>query len=60
LDKVTKLITAKEVAEIPCHTTKTVYNHVASNSIPHVRIGRLIRCEPKAIERWIRESMREP
>jgi excisionase family DNA binding protein len=51
---VTKLYTVKEIAAMLRCDTKTIYNMVAAGTIPHLRVGRLIRFDAELIEHWIK------
>ena len=53
---VSKLLTVKDVAEIMCVTTKTVRRWIKSSELEAMRIGRLIRITPDALQQFIEEK----
>lgn len=51
-----KLYTVEELAEILRCERQVVYRLVREGSVPHMRVGRLIRFEADAIARWIEQE----
>ena len=48
-----KLLTASEAADLLNVTEWRVYQLARQNRIPTVRLGRLVRFSPIAVDRWI-------
>ena len=55
-----KLLTAEEVAEILNVSTAWVYDHADRKRplIPSVRLGKAVRFQPQAVEKFIEEMTR--
>ena len=54
-----KLLTVKEVAEMLSLSKFAVYDMVATNSIPHIKIGqtnRSVRFDKQKIEIWLKKK----
>jgi excisionase family DNA binding protein len=54
-----KLLTVKEVAEILQLSKYAIYQMVANDSIPHIKIGatnRSVRFDKEKIEKWINKK----
>ena len=49
-----KILNADEVAEILCCSKETVYRMARAGTIPHFRIGTIIRFSMEQIENWIK------
>jgi len=54
------LMTVKDVAAVLRVSRGTAYTLIASGQIKSVRIGRLIRVTPRALEEFIEASQFEP
>jgi excisionase family DNA binding protein len=54
------LVRAPAVARLLDLPTFTIYALVRSNRIPHVRVGRVVRFDPAAIEQWIAAGGTKP
>ena len=52
----TRLIDVKSVAERLGEKPATVYDYARQGILPCVRLGRKVKFDPKAIERWIEEG----
>lgn len=52
-------MTIEKVAEILGVKTSTIYQWTYEGYIPHVKLGRLVRFDPKAIEEWVRKSTKK-
>ena len=50
-----RLITVKELADRLKISTATVYDWVYRKIIPYIKVGRLVRFEIEAIEKWLSE-----
>ena len=55
----TRLLTAREVAERLGVTTAWVWAQTRAGRIPHVQLGRYRRFREEAIEGWVRRLERE-
>jgi excisionase family DNA binding protein len=55
-----RLWTAKDVAEFLAVTPGWVYAEVRANRIPHIRLGRYVRFNPESIEAWAAEREQGP
>lgn len=51
-----RLLTVEQVAERLEVKVSTIYQWTYERYIPHVKLGRLVRFEAKAIEEWVRKS----
>ena len=47
------LINVKELSELTGLSVFTLYSWINQNKIPYVKVGRLIRFDPRKIEKWI-------
>ena len=54
------LLTVKAVSEWLQVKPSTIYLWAEQGSIPHVKLGRLIRFDPDEIEAWLHAHRREP
>jgi excisionase family DNA binding protein len=52
------LLSVRAAAELLNVSSRTVYDLVARNEIPHARIGGQIRFVPEALEEWLRAGGR--
>lgn len=50
------LLTTRQVAERLALSTQRVYELVRTQALPVVRIGRQVRVDPAALERWIKNG----
>jgi excisionase family DNA binding protein len=50
------LLSVRAAADLLNVSTRTVYDLVARDEIPHVRVGGQIRFVPGAIERWLQDG----
>lgn len=51
-----KLIDVKGVSEILNISTNTIYCWVGQRKIPYVKLGRLVKFDLQAIEKWVEEK----
>lgn len=51
-----KIITVKELSELIKIKEKTIYYLVSQGSIPHYRIGKLVRFNQDEIEHWMKSN----
>ena len=51
-----KVLTRKEVAEILQLSVRTIDYMVATNQIPHKRVGLSVRFSEKVLERWMEQG----
>jgi len=51
-----KLLKPDEVAEFLGVQKSTIYQWTHKGFIPYVKLGRLVRFSPKAIEQWIKKK----
>lgn len=56
---VTKLLLAKDAAEMLAISTRTLWTMTNAGEIPHIRIGRSVRYDPEDIARWIKRKKRK-
>jgi excisionase family DNA binding protein len=54
----TRLLSVRDVARMMDISTRTVYELVSRNQIPSIRIGSIIRCDVRDIQRWIKYHRR--
>lgn len=54
-----KLLTVHEISDLLGVKPSTVRKWVHLGFIPHVKLGRAVRFEKKAIEEWVSEKSRE-
>lgn len=54
LEQQTRLMRAKELAELIGWSSTQVYRQTERNKIPHIRLAGSVRYNPAAIARWIR------
>jgi excisionase family DNA binding protein len=54
-----RLLTAKEVAELLAVPESWVREATREGRIPHLRLGRYRRYQPAAIDAWLAENRRE-
>lgn len=53
-----RLLTAKEAARKLHISPRKLWDMVAANEVPHIRIGtRSVRFSPAALDQWIAEQM---
>ena len=57
LEKRTTALTVSDVAKVLHVSVRQVYSLVASNKIPHIRVGGSIRFDPCEFAAWLRQSM---
>jgi excisionase family DNA binding protein len=50
------LWTVRDVAERLSVPVSWVYSHVASGDLPHVKVGRYVRFNPRAVSEWLAGS----
>ncbi|MBN1461060.1 MAG: excisionase family DNA-binding protein [Armatimonadetes bacterium] len=48
-----RLVTVRELAGYLAVPESWVYQRTADGSIPHVRVGRYVRFDLRAVERWL-------
>jgi excisionase family DNA binding protein len=51
-----RLITIQEAAEYTGLSVHTLYTMVSQKRIPYVKLGRLTKFDPKAIDTWIGQN----
>jgi excisionase family DNA binding protein len=51
-----RLITIWEVSALTGLSVSTLYTWVSQRKIPFVKLGRLLRFDTQAIDRWIRKN----
>jgi excisionase family DNA binding protein len=54
------LLTVRDLSELFNVAPGTIYDWVATNRIPHFKLGGAIRFSPESIERWLEHSSRGP
>lgn len=54
-----ELLTAEELAAILKKSVEAIQKDCQRGLIPHLRLGRLLRFRPSAIEAWLAEKGRE-
>ncbi|MCK5506280.1 MAG: helix-turn-helix domain-containing protein [Thermodesulfovibrionia bacterium] len=54
------ILTVKELSELVKIKEKTIYYLVSQGSIPHYRIGKLVRFKQDEIERWMESKKAKP
>jgi excisionase family DNA binding protein len=57
LEKRTTALTVSDAAEVLNISVRQVYSLVASNKIPHIKIGGSIRFDPSEFATWVRQNM---
>jgi len=50
------LINVKQLSESTGLNVFTLYSWINQKRIPYVKVGRLVRFDPKKIEKWIEEK----
>jgi excisionase family DNA binding protein len=50
------LLDVRELSELTGLSPYTLYSWINQRKIPYVKVGRLVRFEPKKIEKWIEEN----
>ena len=50
------LIDVKQLSESTGLSVFTLYSWINQKRIPYVKVGRLVRFDPKKIEKWIEEK----
>lgn len=50
------LINVKQLSESTGLSVFTLYSWINQRRIPYVKVGRLVRFDPKKIEKWIEEK----
>ncbi len=50
------LINVKQLSESTGLSVFTLYSWINQKRIPYVKVGRLVRFDPKRIEKWIEEK----
>jgi excisionase family DNA binding protein len=53
-----RLCTVQEIAELLAVPVSWVYSHVASGDLPHVRVGRYVRFNRRAVMEWVESAGR--
>lgn len=48
-----KLLTVREAASYLAVSASWLYREVELRKVPHLRLGRAIRFDPQALERWL-------
>ena len=51
-----QLLNIKEVADYTGLAPDTLYTMVSKRQIPYVKLGRLLKFDPRAIDAWITEN----
>ena len=51
-----RLLNIKEVADYTGLSSDTLYTMVSQRRIPYVKLGRLLKFDPRAIDAWITEN----
>ncbi len=51
----TRLMNAEEAAKFLGIKKSTVYAWVAQRRLPYIKVGRLLKFRPRALERWLKE-----
>src|SRR5207253_6005414 len=57
LEKRTTALTVSEVAKVLHISVRQINSLVASNKMPHIRVGGSIRFDPSGFAAWLRQSM---
>ena len=52
--QMSNLLNIKQVAELLNMSERTIYEYVADQKIPYVKIGKAVRFDPDKIENWVR------
>ena len=60
LKQMSNLLNIKQLAEKLNMSEKTLYNYVADQKIPYVKISNLVRFDPQEIESWIKKRSVKP
>lgn len=55
-----RLLTVQQVAELLQVKLSTIYKWTHEGSIPHLKLGRLVRFREDDILEWLRDKDREP
>jgi excisionase family DNA binding protein len=53
--KLERILTLRHISQKLLVAESTVYDWVQAGYIPHIRVGRLIRFDEGAIDRWLRQ-----
>jgi len=55
-----RLLTMTEVSELTRLSTATLYAYVATNKIPHLKLGSRTMFDPAELEKWLRKRTVAP
>ncbi len=55
-----RLFTIQEIAEYTGLSVRTLYRMVSQRRIPFVKMGRLVKCDLKAMDAWIERHSVKP
>ena len=51
-----RLMTIQEASQYTGLSTHTLYTMVSQKRIPHVKLGRLVKFDREALEKWIKQQ----